>query len=333
MSETRTLIGETIEASGETIDVDALPAAPSSSSGAVVEYREPPPPANPFDADPEAFKRQIAARGENYQALVGWLVDNLVVGEDIVQTHVVRRDDCEHGGPGPRGNCSPTVAPWHWSDPDISKKGAEKVCGLLGLGTRFLGMSDFRRAALRGMEIRDVVIDCELYTAGGAVLSQGTGACSVDEVKGNLNNALKKAAKRAHVDAVKRCAGLSGLATELKRRMPAVDPDAAARSARQERARQQASGGRAKWATGQLPETCPIGRHKGKRWRDIPTGSLEWFVANLTDKPDIVEAATRELKRRAEEACSAPAEPADDLPEPDPSELPPFPPEYSDDDF
>ncbi|MFO7287723.1 MAG: hypothetical protein C0P79_012780 [Gammaproteobacteria bacterium] len=295
--------GETIDAVGETIDVDRVPVPRSagSSSGAVVEYREPPPPANPFDANPDVFKQQIQVRGENYQSLVGWLVDNLVVGEDIVQTHFVKREKCEHGGPWPRGNCAPSIAPAHWSDPDISKKGAEKICGLLGLGTRFVGMSDFRRAALAGREIRDVVIDCELYTASGTAISQGTGASSVEEA-GSLNNALKKAAKRAHLDAVKRCVGLSGLATELKRRLPPIDPDEAARAARQERARQQASGGNARWSTGRLPEKCPIGKHKGKPWRDVPSGSLEWIVANVTDKPDIREAASRELKRRAEEA-------------------------------
>src|SRR5690606_3210692 len=53
--------GETIDAVGETIDVDRVPVPRSagSSSGAVVEYREPPPPANPFDANPDVFKQQI----------------------------------------------------------------------------------------------------------------------------------------------------------------------------------------------------------------------------------------------------------------------------------
>lgn len=324
-------IGEVIDADGEPLELEA--SAPRGDARAVAEYREPATPANPFDVDPGAFKRQIAARGENYQALVGWLVGNMVVGEDLVQTHFVKREDCDLGGPAPRGNCTPSVAPWHWSDPDISKKGAEKICGLLGLGTRFLGMSDFRRAALKGIEIRDVVIDCELYAANGAVLSQGTGACSLGEVKGNLNNALKKAAKRAHVDAVKRCAGLSGLATEIKARMPPVDPEAAARVARTERAAAHAQrGGPSRFATGRALARCPIGKHKGKAWRDIPTGSLEWMVHNLTDKPDIVEAAAKEIERRARDAASQrPAPPSgDELDMPD--DLPPFPPGYDDDD-
>jgi hypothetical protein len=298
------------ERAGTTIDVEASSrSAEAPERGkAVAEYREPAVPANPFDVEPAAFQRQITQRGENYQALVGWLVGNMVEGEDVVSVHVTKRDDCQFGGPAPRGNCSAAVCPWHWSDPDLSKKGAEKICGLLGLGTRFLGMSDFQRAALKGMPIEHVIIDCELYAANGSALSQGTGACSLSEVKGNLNAAMKKACKRAHVDAVKRCAGLSGLATEIKKRNPPVDPEAAAAAARNASASSRARGENKPYATGRTPDVCPIGKHKGALWRDVPSNYLEWVVRELTGKPDLVEAASKELARRRGEAAELAAD-------------------------
>lgn len=297
---------------GEVIDGTAEPVGSASvkqTTGGreVAAYSPPQPSAHPLDADPKQFAVQVRQRGENYSALVAWLCEHMVIGEDLVQVHIVKRDKCDprHSG------CSPAVNPYHWSDPTLSKKGAEKVCGLLGIGVRFLGMDDFRRAALKGIEIRDVVIDCELYNSSGAALSQGTGACNLDEVQGNLNNAMKKAAKRAHVDAVLRVAGLSGIATEIKRRMPPVDPERAAQGLPPRAAPAQAAegGDRAEvagrgYSTGAKLSHCPIGKHKNKPWREVPSDYLEWICRELADKPDLVKAAGEELKKRRASAGS-----------------------------
>jgi len=264
---------------------------------AVTAYEPPGVPAHPFDVDPASFALQIQKRGENYQALVDWLLEHMIDGEDVIQIHVVKAANCNNGGPPPKGDCTPETTPYHFSDPDLSKKGAEKVCGLLGLGTRFLGMDDFKRAALKGYELKHIIIDCELYNASGAAVSQGTGACSLEEVYGSLNSAMKKAAKRAHVDAVKRCAGLSGLATEIKRRMGPVDLDKTRRDARTQAAETRLEGGRAPYASGRPLETCPLGKHKGKPWKDVPGDYLKWICTDM-DKPDIVAAAAEELERR-----------------------------------
>ncbi len=194
----------------------------------------------PFDADPERFAQQLQRRGDNFKSLIEWLVDNMGP-EHFAQIHHVKRGDCEHGGPSPRGKCGPSVCPWHWSDPDLTRKGDELVCGLLGMGVRFPGMQDFRRQALRGVKIEDVIIECELYDGAGNTLSQGTGACSVSETRGNLHNCMTKACKRAQHDAVKRCAGLSGLSVELKGRMPAIDLDQAQAAAESVQHRQISS--------------------------------------------------------------------------------------------
>ena len=304
----------------EIIEGEATPVTPGRQ---VAAYEAPParPPASPFDVPQQDFKAMVQQRGENYQHLVSWLIDNLVAGEDVVQVHVTKRDSCQYGGPPPRGNCGPTICPGHWSDPDLSKKGAEKVCGLLGMGVRFLGMEDFRRAALKGIKIEHVICDCELYN-DRATLSQGTGACSMSEVYDNLNSAMKKAAKRAHVDAVKRCAGLSGLATELKKRMPPPDLDAAAAAATRQQDKARYSGGQSsgRWATGAKLDVCPIGKqHKGKPWREIPTDYLEWMLRECGDKPDVVKAATAELSLRKSRGSGSTSTRSS----PSPSDLPP----------
>lgn len=273
-------------------------AQPVGNGQAVQAYR---PPSNPFDADPQQFALQVQQRGDNYATLITWLASNMVLGEDLVQVHFVKRDKCDAGGPSPAGNCSPTTHPRHWSDPDLSKKGAEKICGLLGLATRFLGMEDFRRMALKGVKISDVIVDCELFGASGAAMSQGTGACNIGEVGDSLNRAMKTAAKRAHIDAVKRIAGLSGIATEIKRRMPPLDLERAKQGLPQRQPagtvteRAEVKQG---YNTGAALTHCPIGKWKGKPWREVESGYLEWIIRELADKPDLVKAAAGELAKR-----------------------------------
>lgn len=262
------------------------------------------PPSNPFDQDPQQFALQVQQRGENYEALITWLCSHMVLGEDIVQVHFVSKRNCNAGGPP---NCSATTNPSHWADPDLSKKGAEKICGLLGLGTRFLGMDDFRRMALKGVQIKDVIVDCELYGASGTAMSQGTGACNVSEVGDSLNNAMKRACKRAHVDAVKRIAGLSGIATEMKRRMKPIDLERAQQGLPQRGTQKPADGDRPRQAynTGAVLTHCPVGKqHKGKPWREIPSDYLEWMLRELGDKPDLVKAASGELAKRRGNAAT-----------------------------
>lgn len=283
--------------------IDAEPVKPSQQVARTEPAPAAPPPATPFDVEPVTFSRMVQTRGDNYRHLVSWLLDNMVAGEDVVQVHVVKRDSCQYGGPPSRGSCGPSICPGHWSDPDLSKKGAEKVCGLLGLGTRFLGMEDFRRAALKGIKIEHIIIDCEIYNQNGT-LSQGTGACSLSEVQGDLNNAMKKACKRAHVDAIKRCAGLSGLATELKRRMPPPDLEKAHAAAQAQAGRSEGYGAN-RWNTGARLDAMPFGKNKGKRWRELPTDFLEWCVRDLADKPDVVKAAVAELSKRKSAGSSS----------------------------
>lgn len=60
-----------------------------------------------------------------------------------------------------------------------------------------------------------------------------------------------------------------------------------------------------------LDEKFPIGKHKGKPWDQVPLDYLEWAVANLTSKPEIVEKCRQQIEMRTD---------SDDQPEADPAE-------------
>jgi len=49
-----------------------------------------------------------------------------------------------------------------------------------------------------------------------------------------------------------------------------------------------------------IDQFFPVGKHKGEPWDAVPLDYLEWVVANLTDKPEIVERARRQLDARLE---------------------------------
>ena len=49
-----------------------------------------------------------------------------------------------------------------------------------------------------------------------------------------------------------------------------------------------------------LDEFFPIGKHKGKSWDQVPLDYLEWAMANLTSKPEIVEKCRRQIEMRSE---------------------------------
>lgn len=284
---------------GEVIDVEPAELSPPQSN-AVQAYTPPPAPANVLDADPTQFKVAVQRRSDNYSMLISWLCSNMAVGVDMVQVHFIGKSKCRHQGPP---HCTPALEPGHWSAPDLSKRGAERVCGLLGLTAVFEGIDAYKRASLKGVAIKDILLECRLYK-GDMEMSHGSGAASCEENYGDLNKTLKMAEKRAHIDAVKRCAGLSGLATEFARLNPPVDPQAAARRAGTQIRTEQHQGGNNRFATGAKLTHVPIGKNKGKAWRELSTAALEWYVQRCTDMPDIIRAAADELSKR--QAPSAP---------------------------
>ena len=184
----------------------------------------PPRPAavSPLDLPAEVFRSGLDRRKENRAALMEWVRDALVEGTDYGRIHVVGKNKC------PRGNrCS---NPAHFSKPSLFKPGAEKICGMLGVTVHFPTLHDYEQAALHGVELRHIIMRCELHDASGRVVADGVGARSLKQDYGDINKALKMAEKSAHIDATLRMAGLSEVFTQDLEDMVSITPEPAASS-------------------------------------------------------------------------------------------------------
>lgn len=167
--------------------------------------------ANPLDGNPAEFRGALVRRGENRKSLIDWIREALVDGVDYGKIHTKKKTECRHKGPPV---CTPELEPYHWSKPTLRKPGAEKICGMLGINPTFPTLKDYEQLALQGMEIKSIILRCHLLTADERVIAEGIGARNVEMDYGDLNKALKMAAKSAQIDATLRCAGLSEIFTQ-----------------------------------------------------------------------------------------------------------------------
>ena len=245
---------------------------------------------NPLDAQPVAFKRQLDERSENYDALAAHLRNMLVPGKDFGRIHIAKKDKC------PRWwECSHEREPYHWSPYMLFAAGADKVLGMLGLATSYPGEQDFIRAALTGKQIADVIMKCNIVGHTGQVISEGMGACSRGEVHDSLNNAIKRACKRARVDAVLRLPSISALFEDDF--LAEIDRSASQGNSTSSRQRQVNQ----KHNTGAKLSVWPLkGKLEGQRFDQMEDGALDWILEKFQDKPDIRAAAERECVRRAQ---------------------------------
>lgn len=265
---------------------------------------------NPLDAEPVTFARQLEVRQNNYDNLREHLFGELVPGKDFKKLHINK--DCKER------NCS---IDWHYTGYELMAPGADKILGILGLAVHYPDLKDYKRAVLTGVNIEEVIADAQILNHGNNVISAGVGACARSEINGgNLNNTIKRACKRARVDAVKRLPTISALFEDDI----LAELEAAAKRNENNAARKRIHTIKTRWNTGATLEVCPIGTDiKGKPWHEIDTEALEWIVANVIDKPDIFRAASRELTHRASGSGSdsiSTAAPADSSDEPGSSE-------------
>lgn len=243
---------------------------------------------NPLDAEPARFANQLKARQENYDSLQMHLRGVLVPDKDFGRLHVAK--DCPDG----KWNCTRRG---HWSDYQLFASGADKILGILGLAVRYPDLVDYKRACLSGTKIHEVIVDCEILGHSEQAIAQGAGACSRSEknMNGDLNRTIKRACKRARVDAVQRLPVVSALFEADF--LAGVEKAARANKGNSTARRQQQV--KNPWDTGAELDVCPISKnYKGKPWRDIPTDALEWMESNVHDKPDVQRAVARELSKR-----------------------------------
>ena len=146
----------------------------------------------PIDMEPAAFSAALDRRKANRKVLMDWIREALVEGTDFGSIQTKR---------GP-------------SKKSLWKAGAEKICGMLNVTATFPNLPAYESACLAGVEIKSVLLRCELLNSSGALLGSGVGARTVKDDYGDLNKSLKMAQKSAHIDATLRMAGLSEVFTQ-----------------------------------------------------------------------------------------------------------------------
>ncbi len=168
---------------------------------------------NPLDLPTEIFNQGLERRKTNRQALVNWIRESLVKGVDFgtIQFWNSKNRRLEE------------------SKPFLMKSGAEKVIGMLGITAHFPNLSQYEIAAIQGVEIKNVIVRCELRTSNGRLVAEGSGSRvqeqdlvperrdkqgSVRPTYHDLNKALKMAEKSAFINATLRCAGMSEMFTQ-----------------------------------------------------------------------------------------------------------------------
>ncbi|CAI8981727.1 hypothetical protein [Methylocaldum szegediense] len=185
-----------------------IPAAAQESRNVVALHGAP---ASPLDLPTEVFRAGLDRRKANRAALMEWIRSALVEGTDYGRIHTASKQKCQLAAHGRAHECAD---PRHWSKPSLWKPGAEKICGMLGVSVTFPTLHDYEQAALRGVDLKHVIIRCEIRDASGRVVADGVGARGIAQDCGDLNKALKMAEKSAHIDATLRMAGLSEVFTQ-----------------------------------------------------------------------------------------------------------------------
>ena len=168
-------------------------------------------PVTPYDWEPAEFNAALQRRSKNRKALLDWIKEALVEGVDWGKIHTFGRSKCSQGK-----NCT---NPHHFSKPVMFKSGAEKIAGMLGLSACFPDLPELEKSVRDGMELKTLLLHCELVNGAGVPLAMGAGARSLQTDSGDVNKALKMCLKSAQIDATLRL-GLSEVFTQDLDDMP-----------------------------------------------------------------------------------------------------------------
>ena len=141
---------------------------------------------SPMDMPIEQFKAGLEQREANRQALLQWIAKTLVEGVDF---GVIRNKK------------------------SLWKPGAEKITGMLGIKREYPGIDKYQDAAVEGKSIDQIVIKCVLKNGQNVHVSEGLGGRTVRQEGGDLNKAIKMAAKSSFIDGTLNLVGLSEIFT------------------------------------------------------------------------------------------------------------------------
>lgn len=150
----------------------------------------------------EIMRRSMEMEKETRLLREQYIKENLVQGVDYGGIHINK-------------NCQ---SPWdcknknHFSKPILFKSGSEKFMSLLHLTAKF--KKDVDTWQMLGEQKGLVAYICELYNSKGEMMGEGRGAASMSESGATPNTIIKKAEKRAQMDAILRTGGLSDVFTQ-----------------------------------------------------------------------------------------------------------------------
>lgn len=248
---------------------------------------------NPLDLDAGVFSAALIRRGENRRALMQWVRESLVEGVDYGRIHTMSKRYREGREHCQDRNCTYDKNPHHWSKQCLYKPGSEKIVGMLGCTATFPTLVEYEKAALSGVELKQLILRCHMLDPAGRIVSDGIGARSLDQDYGDINKALKMAAKSAMIDATLRMAGLSEVFTQD------LDVMQAEKEAREAKGQTPAE------AAADKPQPdanlVPSGKHRGKKWIEVGEDYLQWAIGSQKAPAALKEGCQKELDRRDRE--------------------------------
>ena len=163
-------------------------------------------PTSPLDMPPTTFENTLKNRQENQRNLIQWIKQNLEPDIHYGRVHIAQ--NCPLTKVGATYLCRDFS---HFSGLTLWKAGAEKIIAAMGLTAHFPNVHQYEEVCLRGLDIKQILLKCELKTHGGRVVAEGAGARHLRQDSWNLNTSIKMAPKSAMIDATIRVAGLSGV--------------------------------------------------------------------------------------------------------------------------
>lgn len=141
------------------------PVPPQPDTGSISTF-----PTAPLDIPPNTFESALKNRQENQHKLIQWIKQNLEPDIHYGRVHVAQ--NCPLAKAGASYLCRDFS---HFSSLMLFKAGAEKIIAAMGLTAHFPNVYQYEEACLRGLEIRQVLIKCELKTHGGRIVAEGSG--------------------------------------------------------------------------------------------------------------------------------------------------------------
>jgi hypothetical protein len=245
-----------------------------------------------LDIKPSLFKAGLDRRKKNRDALIDHIRDALVEGTDFGRIHVMPKDRCPDGA-----FCANA---YHFSKPSLWKAGAEKIAGILGLRVTWPTLRLYEDRIIRGDNVTQILLRCELLNSDGVIIAEGIGGRDVGD---DLNKALKMAKKSGQIDAVLNVGGLSEVFTQD---LEDMDPEKLAGQRDPFQPGEERVESAIPRNAKPLSSHCPIGKDwKGVPWAEVDAGFLSWIIEKIDDKPDLRDRALKELESRSVETDEA----------------------------